>query len=45
LVRGSGENEGKITDIPEPPKPTTKMPFFLKGMIRRPERGGVNGSQ
>jgi hypothetical protein len=26
---GSGENEGKIRDIPEPPKTHQKMPLFL----------------
>jgi hypothetical protein len=26
---GSGENEGKFGDIPEQPKPTTKMPMLL----------------
>jgi hypothetical protein len=26
---GSGENEGKIGDILEPPKTTTRMPLFL----------------
>jgi hypothetical protein len=30
---GSGENEWKIGDIREPPKPTTKMPLFLNRII------------
>jgi hypothetical protein len=29
LGEGSGENEGKIGDIPEPPKTHHKMPLFL----------------
>jgi hypothetical protein len=30
---GSGENEGKIGDIPEPPKTHHKMPLFLDRII------------
>jgi hypothetical protein len=30
---GSGENEGKIRDIPEPPKTHHKMPLFLSQII------------
>jgi hypothetical protein len=30
---GSGENEGKIGDVPEPPKTRHKMPMFLNRII------------
>jgi hypothetical protein len=30
---GSGENEGNIGDIPEPPKTHHKMPLFLNRTI------------
>jgi hypothetical protein len=32
---GSGESEGKIGNIPEPQKPTTKMPLFPSQIILR----------